>query len=120
MVNVRATHLKALDCGARFFAKYAGQYEAMLQCCVKIHQRAVVSFINVLGPERTIEMNPFVNVKVEKTSGPVGCTVTLTLAEHTAATVLRFSGRYRTSHTKQHLNGSSINVDDLFLFIVFS
>ena len=103
VVKICAADFETLDSGSVLFTDFAVKVDTGLQGRLDVDESAVLSFVNFLRPECAVEMNPLVDVVVEKPGGTVGRTVTLHVTEETLARVLSVSWRHhRHSHLEHH------------------
>jgi hypothetical protein len=95
VVSGSAAQFEALDGGAVLLADGARLRQAQLQRLLKVHERAVLRLVHVVGPQRAVEVHPLVDVVVEQAAGAVGGTVAQLVAEHALPRVVRQLGRHQ-------------------------
>ena len=68
MIDVGTARFEAADCGSRVTACSARQREATLACRVHIHECAIHCLIDLVRPESTVEVHPFVYVEYQQSA----------------------------------------------------
>ena len=103
VVEVCAANFETLHGGPVLFADLAVQVGAILQGRFDVDQSAVLSLVNFFGPQGTVQMDPLVDVVVEKPGRAVSRSVAFHVAEEALAGVVSVSWRHdRDAHLTHH------------------
>lgn len=116
MISGSTSQFKTLDGGAVFLTHRTRLRQTELQRLLQIHQRAILRLVDVVAPQRAIEMHPLVDVVVEQAAGAVARSVAQLVAEHALARVVRQLGRHQ-SHASAEQQVRQLSVARLFVFV---
>lgn len=80
-----------------------------LQCLLHIHQSPIDCLIHSIRPQRTIQMNPFINIKIQKPGWTISHTVSYLMAKYAFPRIIRHFARHHSdTNSEQKFHDLSI------------